>query len=118
MRESGQTLDEWMARAYKEIPDFIAQEGNPNGPHYGENIVFTGTLKMLRYEAANMATQAGFYVQKGVTQETTMLVVGIQDKDRLAGYEKSSKHRKAEAMAQSGHSIKIITEDDFLALLD
>ena len=45
-----------------------------------------------------------------------MLVVGTQDKNRLNGYEKSSKHRKAEVLIEQGVDIQILSESNFSEL--
>ena len=45
-----------------------------------------------------------------------MLVVGIQDASKLAGYEKSSKHRKTEELIQKGIPITILSEKDFVEM--
>jgi DNA polymerase-3 subunit epsilon len=42
--------------------------------------------------------------------------VGDIDVKRLAGHEKSSKHRKAEELMAKGFSIRIIRETDFREL--
>ena len=47
---------------------------------------------------------------------TTLLVVGDQNVQRLAGHEKSSKHRKAEQLIQAGQPIRILRETDFREL--
>ena len=46
-----------------------------------------------------------------------MLVVGTQDESKLKGYEKSSKHRKVEALIGKGVRINILSESDFYELL-
>ncbi len=46
-----------------------------------------------------------------------MLIVGIQDQSKLRGYEKSSKHRKAEVMIEKGSEIQILSESDFFELI-
>jgi len=91
----------------------IKREGNPEGPLYGEVMVFTGALEIPRSEAADMAAKIGCQVGTGVTIKTTMLVVGDQDVSKLAGHEKSTKHRKAEALISKGVSIRILRETDF-----
>ena len=58
----------------------------------------------------------GCDVDNSVTQKTTILVVGTEDISRLSGYEKSSKHRKAESLIQKGLSIKLLSEKDFIEL--
>jgi len=52
-----------------------------------------------------------------VNKKVTLLVVGDQDVLKLAGQEKSSKHRKAEALIAAGQEIRILRESDFLSLI-
>lgn len=114
--DSGFSLAEWLARV---PPSFgpIAQRGNPEGSLLGHVIAFTGALSMVRREAAGMAAAAGCTVHAGVTRDTTLLVVGDQDISQLVGFDKSSKHRKAEVLIRGGQSIRIIGESDFVSLL-
>jgi DNA polymerase-3 subunit epsilon len=91
----------------------ITRHGNPDGPLYGEVLVFTGALSMPRHEAADAAAGAGCEVATSVTKHTTLLVVGNQDVRKLAGQERSLKHRKAEELINEGQKIRIISESDF-----
>lgn len=91
----------------------ITRHGNPDGPLYGEVLVFTGALSMPRHEAADAAAGAGCEVATSVSKQTTLLVVGNQDVRKLAGQERSSKHRKAEELINQGQKIRIISESDF-----
>jgi DNA polymerase-3 subunit epsilon len=124
IEHTGQDVGEWLVRAYRPISSsagsarsMIAREGNPQGPLAGEVLVFTGTLSIPRRQAAELAANAGCSVANSVNRKTTILVVGDQDIRRLAGYDKSSKHRKAEALIAKGQNIRIIGEDDFFRLL-
>lgn len=92
--------------------------GNPNGPLYGERLVFTGSLSIARDKAADMAAAAGCQIDQGVTKKTTILVVGDQDISLLSGHEKSSKHRKAEKYIAKGLPIRILRESDFKRLIE
>jgi len=83
------------------------------GALYGETILFTGTLSLPRKQAADMAAKAGCDVVNNASKKVTMLVVGIQDTKKLNGYEKSSKHRKVEALISKGCEIQILSERDF-----
>ena len=83
---------------------------------YGEVLAFTGALEIPRREAAEMAARIGCQVEPGVTKRTTILVVGDQDVKKLAGHEKSSKHRKAEGLISKGQVIRILRETDFRGL--
>jgi len=117
--ETGISLQDWLVRINKPInlSEFkIARKGNPEGPFAGEVAVFTGALCMHRHEAADYAAAMGCEVVDSVKKTTTILVVGDQDIRRLAGHEKSSKHRKAEDFIAKGQAIRIIGESDFLRL--
>ena len=122
--ETGLDISNWLQRVNKPIfeeigySDRVKRAGNPNGHLFGEVIVFTGALSMSRNEAADMAAQAVCHVNPSVTETTTILVVGNQDIKRLAGNEKSSKHRKAETLIGKGHNIRILTENDFMKFVD
>ena len=64
--------------------------------------MFTGALEISRREAADLAASVGCEVAQGVTKATTLLVVGDVDVKRLAGHDKSSKHRKVEELMAKG----------------
>jgi DNA polymerase-3 subunit epsilon len=122
MEHSGLDLAAWQERIkqpiYGDYREAIKNEGNPEGPLFGEVVVFTGALSMPRREAAQVAADLGCAVATGVSKKITMLVVGDQDVTKLAGHERSSKHRKAEELMGKGIPIRILRETDFLALLD
>lgn len=118
---TGIDVDGWIKRVKQPIDlssQVIAREGNSEGPLYGEVLVFTGALDIPRREAADMAASIGCRVDTGVNKNTTLLVVGDQDISRLVGYEKSSKHRKAEKLIAEGQSIRILRETDFKELVN
>ena len=95
----------------------IGREGNESGDLFGETVVFTGSLSVSRPVAADLAALAGCRVAAGVSRKVTLLVVGLQDERRLRGYGKSRKHRRAEELNAAGASIQILSEADFLALV-
>ncbi len=119
------SIEDWFLRVGKPInqntstSDYsvsIKQDGNPEGSLFGENLVFTGSLSLPRKEAAKIASKIGCNVLNSVTQKTTILVVGTQDSTKLAGYDKSSKHRKVEKLIEKGKQIKILSEKDFIKM--
>ena len=119
-KESKLDIEGWLKRINQPIGtksintgSAIKREGNPEGSLYGEVVVFTGVLEITRSEAANMASKIGCQVGVGVTKKTTILVVGDQDVSKLAGHEKSSKHRKVERLISKGTPIRILRETDF-----
>jgi DNA polymerase-3 subunit epsilon len=117
IRESGLSVHDWVQQVASPSYYRIARGGDPGGPLYGEAVVFTGALHVPRREAADLAARLGCRVLDGVSKKTTILVVGDQDVMKLAGHEKSSKHRKAEDLIDGGHSIRILKESDFLEIV-
>lgn len=118
--ETGLNVEAWLTRADQPIDPQGSRprrSGNPDGELFSEVAVFTGALSIPRREAADMAAAAGCDVVGTVSKSVTLLVVGDQDVRKLGGQEKSSKHRKAEAMIAHGQAIRILTERDFRALL-
>jgi DNA polymerase III subunit epsilon len=124
LKESQQDIDTWLRRVSQPInPEkssygvALYRDGNPEGDFFGQVIVFTGALELPRNEAADLASSIGCQVEQNVTKKTTILVVGDQDITKLAGHEKSSKHRKAEQLVSGGALIRIIRESDFRELV-
>ncbi|MBB1498002.1 BRCT domain-containing protein [Paracoccus sp. MC1862] len=117
IEETGRDPAEWI-RFCNYVPSDapIRREGGEDGPLTGESIVFTGALEILRKEAADLASASGAAVEANVTKGTTILVVGDQDLDRLAGHGKSTKHRKAENLIGSGQALRIVGEADFMRM--
>jgi DNA polymerase III subunit epsilon len=122
IKDTGINIQEWLVRVNQPIfghDDYkITRDGAPDGPLAGEVLVFTGALSIPRRGAADKAASIGCDVRNHVTNETTLLVLGDQDLWRLAGYEKSSKHRKAEELIKKGQPIRILMERDFLRIFE
>ncbi|MEO6421985.1 MAG: exonuclease domain-containing protein [Candidatus Nitrotoga sp.] len=123
IHESKLDLEAWMHRVNQPIDPqrssygaAIHRDRNPEGDMFSEIVVFTGALKLPRNEMADFAASVGCQVASGVTKKTTILIVGDQDISKLAGHEKSAKHRKAELLAAEGYPIRIIRETDFNTL--
>ena len=96
----------------------VRREGNPDGEHFGEVLVFTGELRMPRAEAANYASFMGCKVSTSISKKTTILVSGIQKSSAIKSTSgKSSKHIKAEELISGEHNLKIISETDFFSLI-
>jgi DNA polymerase-3 subunit epsilon len=91
---------------------------DPAHPLYGCSVCFTGALQLYtRRVAAQTVADVGGYFSPNVTKTTDLLVVGIQDLDRIGQDGMSSKMRKAVEMAASGHHIEVLDEADFYQLL-
>lgn len=120
--KTGLEIEDWLNRVKQPIDPSkvstggaIRREGNLEG---GESLVFTGSLGIRRKDAADLAARIGCNIESGVTKKTTILVVGDQDVTKLAGKEKSSKHRKAEGLIAKGQPIRILRESDFKDLVN
>ncbi len=131
MEETGLDIFDWLtalrkrprARGYARATGAtkggsVRRQANPDGPFFGEVVVFTGALGIARADAADLAAAAGCEVGTSVTRRTTLLVVGDTDLRKLAGRTKSSKHRKAEQLALAGQPIRIIGESDFQSIVE
>ncbi len=120
VNDTGFDIGQWVERCQRGISSGvpIRRAGDGDGPLVDESIVFTGALQMPRGKAADLAHEAGGAVEAGVTKHTTMLVVGDQDIDKLAGHEKSSKHRKTEQLIAKGQLLRIVGEADFMRLVE
>ena len=123
--ETGLDISGWLKRTARPINPkrrnggsaIQIEDANPDGLLFGETVVFTGSLGVTRQQATDLAIQVGCEVRVSVTKRTTILVVGLQDKERLNGYTKSSKHRKTESLVRKGAGIQILSEADFHAML-
>ncbi|MFO1088715.1 MAG: exonuclease domain-containing protein [Hyphomicrobiales bacterium] len=91
----------------------VRREGAADGPFAGQQIVFAGTLSMLRAEAADHAAALGFDVADIVTRSTAVLCVGALG----GGGRKCSRTRRAEELADEGHPIRILSEEGFQTLV-
>ena len=126
-RERDVDIEYWLSAAERRIPlnkkrdrkqvKLGKREGNPDGEHYGEILVFTGELGMVRDVASDYAAYMGFNVAPNVTKKTTVLVNGQQKSYAVKSASgKSNSHIKAEKLISKGHEIRIINETDFLSL--
>ena len=128
INDSSSSLEYWFERVKKPMVIEVDENGNvlpkikrhgdPNGPLYGEVVVFTGELSIPRQDAAKKAASVGCDVVDGVSKKVTLLVKGIQDKSRLSGKELSNKEIKAQELISKGHNIRILSENDFLELIN
>lgn len=129
LEASAYSVVDWMGCKYTPAPKTQSEKRTKTKPITqtletqfdctGEFLVFTGELsRMTRKEATEFATKAGITVEKDVTKRTTMLCVGLQDHERLAGHDRSSKHRKAEERCATGQRIRIINEEDLMFLIE
>lgn len=120
LTESGTSASDWLARSRRPIAaqaGSVDRAGDPNGRFHGQTILFTGDIGIPRTEAEAIARRVGFDSASSMTKKVNLLVVGMQDANRLAGYDKSSKQRKAEDLQRAGHEVQIVSDADFWAMI-
>ena len=88
-REQGVDIEHWVRTSTERIstlscqkvkkkPASHSRDGHPDGEFYGEVLVFTGGLQMIRDVAADYAAFMGCKVNTSLSGKTTILVSGIQ----------------------------------------
>ena len=89
-------------------PDF--EHGDSNCPFFKRKVVITGVFeKITRKEVAQILKEKGADIDTCVNNKTDFLISGVDPGP--------SKIRKAEALKLEGHDIKILSETDFLTVI-
>jgi NAD-dependent DNA ligase len=85
----------------------------------GTSFLFVGKLStMTREQARALVESRGGVCPSGVCENLDYLVVGDENSPFYGQGEKKPKQLKAEALIEAGAPIAIITEGEFLSLLD
>lgn len=86
-----------------------AAPSSVDSPVAGKTLVFTGTLtQTTRAEAKAKAETLGAKVSGSVSKKTHYVI---------AGEDAGSKLKKAKDLADQGHDVKVLSEDDWLSLI-
>jgi len=102
-----------------EIPEDLALKASASSGLFDCDFVFTGTLKSMQRKVAHKIVElAGGRASESVNKNTEYLVMGCQDFARFTDGQKSNKTKKAEALRAKGCPIEIISEEDFLRMID
>ncbi len=82
-------------------------------PFFGKELVFTGHFEsgMSRRQAMQLAANCGALLSNYVRLKTDYLITGNNTAE-------SSKTRKAKKITESGSEIKVITEDEFISIIN
>ncbi len=109
-----QSYDEFIASM--NLDDIEPDEDNPI---YGKTVVFTGALeRMERKPALALVAQLGGIPADNITKKTNYLVVGNAEFAASVKDGRTSKMKKAEALALKGNDISIISENTFFEMID
>lgn len=91
----------------------------PNNPLYRKNIVFTGTLRsMVRQDAQIKVLEIGGRCANSINKSTDYLIIGDRDYSKYRQGHRSAKMKKVENYIASGRPIKLLTENEFLAMIN
>ncbi len=95
-------------------------DADPDGYLYGRVVVFTGALaSMIRQRAWDEVVRAGGRPEENMTKRTNVLVLGSFNPGSLRpGAGLSGKAQKALDLQAKGQEIELMTEADFLDVLD
>lgn len=95
-------------------------DADPQGYLFGRVVVFTGALmSMTRQEAWDQVSNVGGTPDKSPTKRTNVLVLGDQNPAVLRpGATVSKKAQRAFELQDKGQDIELMTEADFLTVLD
>ena len=121
------SLVEALDERKEEIDDLLEQveitaaapPATSDHPLSGKSVVFTGKMASLDRKSAQKRVKAlGGKTPSSVTQDLDILVIGDEGSPLLGDGKMSTKHKAAEKLIAKGASIAIMTEADFLKLLD
>lgn len=88
-------------------------------PLFGKSVVFTGKMAHLERKAAQLAVKrVGGKAPGALTYTVNFLVIGDEGSPLLGDGKKSTKHKEADKLIEKGHSIQIISESEFLKMLN
>ncbi|KGP90577.1 DNA polymerase III subunit epsilon [Pontibacillus chungwhensis BH030062] len=92
---------------------------NTSHPFYNATFVFTGRLKALkRDEAIQRVVDLGGDWETSVQSTTNYVVVGNQAYENYLKGKKSSKLERVETLIAQGHSVEVLSEDEFIRQLE
>ena len=93
-------------------------DADPNHPLYGQCLCFTGAMfSMQRKEAAERITVFGADFKNSMSAKVDILVIGDADFVAFADGHQTGKLKRAAQLEADGDEVEIISEKDFLALL-
>ncbi len=91
---------------------------NEDNFFFNKVCVFTGILDIPRKEAMQKIVDVGGKVSDTLNRETNVLIVGTQDCLKTKENGKSNKMLKAEKYILKGQDLQIISENDFMELIE
>lgn len=92
---------------------------DPDHPFYQKKACFTGKLqRFTRREAMSLYISYGGIPENSVTVKTNYLIMGDLDFNVVGESGKSAKIKRAEKLLSQNQEIQLVTENEFLRMLD
>ena len=113
-------VSKWASKSLKISEVEINSDADPDHPLFGKKVVFTGELhSFTRTVAWQEVAKKGGVPRDTIAKDTNILVVGEQTPMKLRpGVNQSKKFEKAALLKANGQQIEVMTERDFLTLLE
>lgn len=106
------------AKAKKQELKVDLSKVDKNHPLFGKYIVFTGALKSMKRQEAQVALlEVGGYYTNNVTYQTNFMVLGEKSFKNFSEGIKSNKLIQAERLSSAKRPIEFLSEQQFLKLL-
>ncbi len=119
LADNKEKIDELLAEVTLTWPSATVAGDGDAGPLSGKSFLFTGAmLSMKRGPAQKMVTDQGGKAASGVSANLDFLVLGDKDFPRYEDGWRSSKLKKAEKLIQGGADLQIISESQFLEMME
>lgn len=116
LRARGEEIDHLLTQIDVVAPEAPRETGHSLS---GKSVVFTGKLALMdRKSAQKRVRDLGGKTPSSVSAELDYLVIGDDGSPLLGEGEMSSKHKRAEKLNEKGAGIAIISESDFVKLLE
>lgn len=106
-------------RDYSKILTPNTDDFDTNHICFNKKFIFTGTFTNISRKDANQSVlDLGGKLGNGITKDTDYLVLGNSDYNNLSTGKMSTKTKKASEYNDKGANIEIISEDDFLSMIN
>jgi len=117
LRRHRQTIERLQSFVNVEAP--LSSDGAGEGAFSGASFVFTGKMRTMPRKIAQEAVQElGGETPDRVRTDLTWLVVGDEGSPLFGGGTRGGKLKKADKHIEKGAAIRIISETDFLEMLE
>ncbi len=118
LREHADEINDLLSQITISDEETLSADIDQTHPLFGKTVLFTGKMAYLeRKSAQDMVKSIGGKAPGAMSKNIDYLVIGDEGSPLLGQGQKSTKHKEAEKLIDSGAFIKIISESEFLKLL-